>query len=397
MPSHTFLTLKFLIALVGLCMAISSTAETATATIDQVFAKISADQPGCNVAAIENGRITTKKGYGLANLELNVPLDGSQVHRMGSMSKQFTAMAVLLLAEEGKISLEEDIHTYLPYLQNYGAKVSVNSMLGHYSGMGDYDLVAGSYEGPLAKGAIGLRSVAGGAFRLGNEDYLTIEEFYEVVKAVPLAQSPDQEFLYSNLAYFLLSMLVEEVSGQTLRDYADARIFKPLGMQSTFFSDDPVEIVPNRAYGYKKNAEGSYVNDMTNLFWVGDGGLHTNLDDLLLWDLNFYYPRVGRDPVKLMQQMLSPNSKYKSGKTHYANGQFVGETNGHVSYFHGGGWLGTSTFYIRFPERKQSFAMMCNDAGLATDKLLQGSIAAMLETPPRARTGRDNASPIDDH
>ena len=349
--------------------------------VDAVFADIGADEPGCNVGVIRDGRWVHRAGYGLANLELAVPLDGSQVHRMGSVSKQFTAMAVLLLAEEGRVDLDADIHHYLPDLPDYGAPVTVRAMLGHTSGMGDYDLIAGSYEGPRADNAIDLRSAAGGPFRLGNEDYLTIDEFYAVVRQVPLAQEPGAGFLYSNLAYFLLSMLVEEVSGETLRAYAERRIFAPLGMLDTFFSDDPVEVVRNRASGYKRRDDGTYVTDMTNLFWVGDGGLHTHLDDMLRWDRNFYEPVVGDDPGALLAIMNTPNSDLDARGLRYANGQFVGDVAGHQAFSHSGGWLGTSTYYGRFPALRTSLVMMCNDASLDTDALVERTLEVILPAP----------------
>jgi len=351
--------------LASIFISVSANASDLSDGIDKIFSSHKNQPiPGCSVGLIQNGDFIHKAGYGFANLELGVELDGNQVHRMASVSKQFTAMAVLLLAEEGKIDLDNDIRSYLKDLKKYDAIVTIRSMLGHYAGMGDYDLLAGSYEGEKAKGGIELKSVAGGDFRLGNEDYLTIKEFYDVVKTVPLALNPNQKFQYSNLAYFLLSMLVEEVSGLSLRDYADQKIFKKLNMTNTFFSDDPVEIVKNRATGYKKNKNGTFVTDMTNLFWVGDGGLHTNLEDLLKWDRNFYAPKVGKKPEKLMELMNKPNSSHKSRNTHYANGQFVGDTMGRNSYTHSGGWLGTSTYYARFPEENFSMAMMCNDTSL---------------------------------
>ena len=300
---------------------------------------------------------------------------------MGSVSKQFTAAAVLLLAEEGRIDLAEDIHAYLPELPEYGAPVTVNAMLGHFSGMGDYDLIAGSYEGPMADDAIDLRSAAGGPFRLGNEDYLTIDEFYDVVQRVPLASEPETAFRYSNLAYFILSMLVERVSGETLRDYAQHRLFEPLGMTHTFFSDDPVEIVRNRAYGYKLDENGRYITDMTNLFWVGDGGLHTNLSDLLLWDRQFYAPTLGANPNAFLALMNEPNSDFDARGARYANGQFVGEQQGVQGFWHAGGWLGTSTYYGRFPSRNTSIAMMCNDASLNTESLIERLLHIVLAQP----------------
>lgn len=361
---------KSLPFILGIVASSAASATTLNDEVDKLFSHI--DQqgaPGCNVGLIKDGAFIHKKGYGLANLELDVPLNGLQVHRMASVSKQFTALAVLLLAEEGAIDLDADIRTYLKELKDYGEKVTVRSMLGHYSGMGDYDLIAGSYEGDKAKGGIELKSAAGGNFRLGNEDYLTIKEFYDIVKTVPLALKPDQKLQYSNLAYFLLSMLVEEVSGSSLRDYADKKIFSPLNMTNTFFSDDPVEVVKNRASGYKQAKDGQFVTDMTNLFWVGDGGLHTNLDDLLKWDQNFYSPKVGQAPAKLMTLMNTPNSDHILSGLTYANGQFIGETMGRKSYAHSGGWLGTSTYYVRFPEEKFSLAMMCNDVGINAGKI----------------------------
>ncbi|EAQ98146.1 serine hydrolase domain-containing protein [Congregibacter litoralis] len=349
------------------------------ADIDAIFSGIPDDGPGCSVGVAQDGEWLLKTGYGLANMELAVPLDGSHVHRMASVSKQFTAMAVLLLADEGKIDLDADVRDYLPRLKPYGARVTINAMLGHVSGMGDYDLVAGSYEGPKADNAIDLRSAAGGEFRLGNEDYLTIEEFYAVVEQLPLAQSPEQGFLYSNIAYVILAMLVEDVSGESLRDYAERRIFAPLGMHNSFFSDDPVEIVYQRADGYKKNDEGLYVNDMTNLFWVGDGGLHTNLDDMLIWDSHFYAPKLGRDPAKLMALMNTPNSEHRSDGRRYANGQNIRGSGKDRIFEHSGGWLGTSTYYARLPGRHLALAMMCNDASLDTDALIEQSMDRLLE------------------
>jgi CubicO group peptidase (beta-lactamase class C family) len=329
--------------------------------VDLLFSGIDRENaPGCNVGVIKDGAFIHKAGYGLANIELAVPLSGDNVHRIGSVSKQFTALAVLLLAEEGKIDLQNDIRTYLSELKNYGAKVTVNSMLGHFSGMADYDYIADD-NGATIEGGANLLSVAGGPFRLGNEDYLSIPEFYEVVKKVSLRNPPDTKWQYSNLAYFLLSMLVEEVSGESLRHYADKRIFKPLGMSNTFFSDEPNEIVQNRASGYKPKKEGGYQADMTNLFWVGDGGLHTTVGDLLKWDQNFYAPKVGKNPAALMTLFTKPNSQFDAFGGLYANGQVIHDIDGKKDFSHGGGWLGVSTFYARSPDDKFSTIILCND------------------------------------
>ena len=329
--------------------------------IDNVFAEIKPTSPGCSVGVIHDGKLIHKAGYGLANMELNVPLDGSHVHRIASVSKQFTAMAVLLLADEGKIDLNADIRNYLPELRDYKAPVTINAMLGHFSGMGDYDFV----DAELDKDALKLKSTMGGEFRLGNEDYLTIQEFYDYVKTMPLRNKPNQEFRYSNYAYFLLSMLVERVSGESLREYSERRIFKPLGMSNTFFSDEPTEIVKNRASGYSKNEDGNYITSMTNLFWVGDGGLHTNVEDMAKWDAYFYNPTLGKKPKALLAQFMHPNSAEITIEARkYANGQFIGEKDGVEVVYHSGGWLGTLTNYERMPEKKYASIVFCNDTSV---------------------------------
>ena len=191
-----------------------------------------------------------------------------------------------------------------------------------------------------------------------NENRDTI---YDVVKKIPLAHPPNQQYQYSNLAYFLLSMLVEEVSGQSLRDYTDERIFQPLGMSRSFFSDKPTEIVVNRASGYRPAKEG-YEIDMTNLFWVGDGGLHTSIEDMVKWDQNFYAPSIGQNPAALIRQFNTPNSDFDSGRGGlYANGQHIRNENGRLRHSHSGGWLGTSTYYARYPEDRFSVIIFCND------------------------------------
>lgn len=355
---------RFILAavLTGFCLPVC--ADNFNQQVDTVFAFIDKKtDPGCSVGVIEKGKLIHQKGYGLANLELNVPLDGNNVHRVGSVSKQFTALAVLLLAEEGKIDLQQDIRIYLPELPEYPQTVTIESMLGHFSGMADYDYISGGKRGEVKNG-LNIKSAAGGFFRLGNEDYLTIQEFYDVVKRVPLRHLPNEKWDYSNLAYFLLSMLVEEVSGESLRDYAHTRIFKPLGMTNTFFSDDPTEIVKHRSSGYKKNDKGNYVTDMTNLFWVGDGGIHTNVPDMLKWDQNFYQPQVGKFPQNLLTQFNTPNSDFKTPNGLYANGQMVSEKHGQKVFSHGGGWLGVVTHYERYPDSQFSTVLLCNDTSL---------------------------------
>jgi len=301
--------------------------------------------PGCAVGVIEDGKWALRKSYGMANLEHDIPITSQSIFRMGSLSKQFTAAAIALLAEEGKVDLDADIHRYLPDLAEYGYKVTLRQMIHHVSGIPDYE-----------EGLPALKTADGKDLRLGNQDYLSIPEFYERAKTIPLFAPPETEFAYSNTAYFLLSQIVEAASGQSLRAYAEARIFAKLGMHDSFFNDEVNDVVKNRVDGYTRNDDGSYSIYMTNLSWVGDGGVYTNLEDWLKWDQNFYHNVLGNSGADFVSQMEQSYSV--SGE--YAWGQNVGTYRGLKQISHTGSWVGFTTYYVRFPERQTSIVTFCN-------------------------------------
>lgn len=340
--------------------------------VSAIFAERSVDNttPGCAVGVIEKGEWALHKSFGLANLEHDIPITGRSVFRMGSLSKQFTAAAIALLAEEGRIDLDADIHSYLPDLQDYGHKVTIRQMVHHVSGIPDYE-----------EGLPALKSADGRDLRLGNQDYLSIPEFYERARTIPLFAAPETEFAYSNTAYFLLSQVVEAAAGQSLRAYADSRIFAPLGMADSFFNDEVNDVVPNRVDGYARKEDGGFVIYMTNLSWVGDGGLYTTLDDWYRWDQNFYHNRLGsrgQDFVRLMEQ-THPVSEG------YAWGQNIGSYRGLKEIAHSGSWVGFTTWYARYPERGTSIIAMCNsnliNAGVG--KLIRDLVLDQITDEPR--------------
>ena len=168
----------------------------------------------------------------MANLEHDIPITSQSIFRTGSLGKQFTAAAIALLAEEGKLDLDVDIHTYLPDLVEYGHKVTVRQMIHHVSGIPDYE-----------EGLPALKTADGENLELENKDYLSIEEFYDRVKTIPLFAPPETEFAYSNTAYFLLSQVVEAASGQSLREYTQTNIFSKLDMNDSFFNDEVNDVV----------------------------------------------------------------------------------------------------------------------------------------------------------
>ena len=346
-----------LLALSSLSVAKQSQLEALEAELDNIAqANISISGPGCTFGVIRDKKFLIKKSYGMASVEHQAPLSSNSVFSMASVSKQFTGFAVLLLADQGKIDLNDDIRRHLPDLADYGAKVTISSMLGHFSGMADYDTLKKLLLKPLL-------SSAGGPFRLGDEDYLTNEEYYDVIRSLPLEYQPDTKQAYSNFAYYLLSELVASVSGMSMREFTTKYMFEPLGMKSTFFADDMREIVPNRAEGYRTFEEGGLKRYETNIFVLGDGGLYTTLEDMLIWDNHFYAPILGKDPKILMLKFNTPNSQHtaeNNGISFYANGQYM-----EPKYtFHNGGWMGTSTSYIRRPEEQTSFVGMCNSSSI---------------------------------
>ena len=318
--------------------------------IDLMFEDLAeAKGPGCAVGILKDGAYIHKRGYGYANLEHDIPLSGESIFRIASVSKQFTALAIAILAERGDLDLDADIHTYIPELPDFGATVTVRQMVHHISGMGDYDQ--------------DFEVAPGKPFRFGNQDYWTNEEFLQEVLTKPLALSPGERFEYSNLAYYLLGQVVERVSGQTLRDFSDAEIFTPLGMTNTFFNDNVNDIVPNRADAYYLMDDGTFEILMTNLSWVGDGGVYTSLDDFEKWDAALHTGNVPGGQA-VYDLILTPHpltvSSEDGDETGYSFGMTVGTRDGRAVRSHSGGWVGFNTFYASFPDDGVSAVIFCN-------------------------------------
>ena len=346
-------TLSGLLVLLLLLPAFAAADARLGKAIGHVFADFRTDEPGCAVGVIHGGKYVYKAGYGLANMEYDIPITSKTVFRTGSLSKQFTAMAVAILAERRELDLDADVHTYLPDLIDYGHKVTIRQMLHHYAGMGDYDDEV-------------FRKADGTMFRFGNEDFLTNDEFYQLVAKDPLAHEPGTVWQYSNLGYYLLGQVVERVSGRSLRQFAKQEIFGPLGMGTTRFNDNVNQLVMNRADGYRKMDDGSWEIYMTNLSWVGDGGIYTNLDDFIKWDRNFYDNKLGEGKQSLIELVETPlpgmleQTDDGPKPVNYAMGLQVDERFGERSIRHGGSWVGFTAYYERFPDIQTSVVIFCN-------------------------------------
>jgi CubicO group peptidase (beta-lactamase class C family) len=216
--------------------------ESTSARIDRLFTQWSrSDSPGCSLGVSRNSRVVYQRGYGMASLELGVPITPSHVFPAASISKQFTAMSILLLAQRGQLSLDDDVGKYIPEWANHGSRITIRNLLNHTSGLRDAFLLEGLAP-PRGDGGD------------PNEGILKV-----MVRARGLNFQPGTEFQYNNGAYNLLGGIVKRVSRKSLREFTDANIFKPLGMTHTHFHDDPGMVVQNRVSGYHQDARGFHV------------------------------------------------------------------------------------------------------------------------------------------
>ena len=336
-------------------------------------------KPGCAVGLVENGEYIHSKGYGLANLEHEIPIGMDTIFRIGSVSKQFTTMAIAILEEKDELSFEDEMKVHIPDLVDYGEKVTINHMIHHYSGLGDYEYM--DYPGRF-------KNAVGEEFRWGNEDYLTNKEFHDLIKTLPLIRKPEKKFHYSNTGYVLLALVAENASGMSLREFAEKEIFKPLGMNNSFFNDDVNLPFKNRADAYTPIDDESdkYKINVTNLSWVGDGGVYTSLNDFIKWDKNFYENKLGMGGQSLIQTMemtfeetkVSKRNqkmdKEKENENTYAFAQNLAYYNGYKRWSHSGSWVGWLAHYARFPELRFSTVVFCNtneiDATIISDKVV---------------------------
>ncbi len=311
------------------------------AGVDAIFAEWDrTDSPGCALGVYRGGQIIYARGYGMADLERRVPITPHTVFDIGSTSKQFAAASIVLLAQQGKLSLDDDVRQHVPELPAYTRPITIRQLLLHTSGLRDY---------------IGLLTLAGARI----DDVTTAEDALAILaRQKELNFEPGAEHLYSNSGYFLLSVIVERASGQSLRDFAREQIFAPLGMTRTHYLGSYDDIVPDRALAYSPKPGGGLRTDISRWLQLGDGAVFTTVEELLLWDRNFYDPQVGGQ--SLLAELQAPGSLANGKALTYALGLTVGEYRGQRTVSHGGAWGGYRAELVRFPEQRFSVAALCN-------------------------------------
>ena len=351
--------------------AVSPTAEPIP-TVDALFADYSQpNSPGCALGVIHRGEFVYRRGYGMANLEHAIPISDESIFRIGSTSKQFTAMAIALLAEQGKLSLEDPLSTYFKSFPEWATQITVSQLVHHTSGIRDY---------------LTLAYLAG---KGSDQDYYTTDW---VIKLLARQKEtnfpPGTQHLYSNSGYLLLAEIVQRVSGMSLKEFSEKEMFGPLNMSHSHFHDDHTHIVPQRAAGYAPADEGYYIS-MTTLDIVGDGGVYTSINDLLLWDQNFYSNRLGDRGQALIEEVTTPATLADGRAIDYAFGLSRETYRGKTLISHGGAFVGFRAEMIRFPEQQFSAAILCNrsDASPTTlamavaDHFLADELDPVSETP----------------
>jgi CubicO group peptidase (beta-lactamase class C family) len=339
------------VALLLLALGLTSTvaaqpsSDPITKKVDQLFAAWDKpESPGVAIAVIKDGAVTYQRGYGSANLEYNIPITPATVFHVASVSKQFTAFAVTLLANQGKLSLDDDIRKHLPEVPDFGKKITIRQLIHHTSGLRDQWV---------------LLAMAG--WRL--DDVITKEHILKMVRhQKELNFDPGQENLYSNTGYSLLAVIVERASGKSFREYTEANIFKPLGMTSTHFHDDHEMIVKNRAYSYAPVRGAGFKLAALNYANAGATSLFTTAEDLVRWVINFEDKKIGGAVV--IEQMHQLGVLNTGKETGYAFGLSIGPYRGLKTVGHAGGDAGYRSFVFWFPEQRFGVVALSNLATL---------------------------------
>jgi CubicO group peptidase (beta-lactamase class C family) len=313
------------------------------AAVDQIFTNFTPATPGCSVGADVKGEAVVRAAYGMADLEHDVPFAVDTISSPGSVAKQFTAAAVLLLERDGKLRLDDPVRKYLPELGPSASAVTIRQMLNHTAGLRDWGYLTAMAGIPRGRYGATLDTVL---------DILSRQHALDF--------TPGTRWSYSNSGYTLAAIIVSRVSGVSFPAFTKQRIFDPLGMTNTSFREDWTQIVKQRADGYIRRGN-EFARQMSTENVYGNGGLLTTVDDLLKWNRNFDRPIAG--DLSLMEA-LQTRARFTDGGTHeYALGLYVDTYQGVREVDHSGGGLGYSGHLGRYPDQQVSVAVMCNLEG----------------------------------
>jgi CubicO group peptidase (beta-lactamase class C family) len=327
--------------------------------VDRIMADYTGSEtPGVVVAVVRDGRVVFQRGYGMANLSHGVPFTPDTRTNIGSTSKQFTAFAIGLLEERGRLSLDDDVRTHLPEIPDLGETVTLRHLMTHTSGYREF-----------------LNALAVGGWRLDRGDHIERDEIFTVVQRQPALQnSPGAEYNYNNTGYALLAEVVARVTGESFPDWMRTNVFEPVGMTATMVRANPRQIVPNSAQGYVPAGEGVFYEVMDIGSSMGAGGVYTTVGDLALWMRNLGTGEVG-GPA-LMERMTTRNVLTTGDTTSYAMGLMVMNSRGLRVIQHGGGDAAHRSTFVYYPQLDAGLIVQSNYGGF--DNSLPGRIAEVF-------------------
>jgi CubicO group peptidase (beta-lactamase class C family) len=339
--------------------------------IEKIFDRYKPGNPGCQLAISRQGQVVFSKSWGMADLEHNVALTNESIIEAGSVSKQFTAAAILLLEQQGKLNLNDDVRKYVPELPDYGTPISLRHMMQHTSGLKDWGTIAAISGWPRS-----------------SKTYNNNDALYIMMRQRTLNNKPGDEYIYSNSNYNLFAIIVERVSGKSLAEFTRINIFEPAGMKHTEWRNNFKKIVPNRAIAYSKNGN-AYETEMPNEYVYGNGGLLTTAEDLLRWNDYYLNGKLG-NPSLLPKQLAT--STFNNGiMGSYGAGLVIDSARGRKRIAHNGATAGYRSNLLHFPELGLSVAWLSNtaefdqapDPGTTVANLLVKDVSvARNRTPP---------------
>ena len=341
-----------LAALLPAQAAAQSATPVLAAQVDDIFKEYAnVTSPGCTVGVYQDDRIVYRQAYGMANLDHDVKITPESVFHVASVSKQFTAAAILLLAAEGTLSIDDDIRKHIPELPDFGRRITIRHLANHTSGMRDQWTLLG---------------LAGWRY---SRDLITDDDVLALLsRQKDLNFTPGERHLYSNSGYTLMAIIVARASGKPVREFTTERIFKPLGMTNTHFRDAFGEIVKNQAYGYAREGDGLRLS-VTNFDTAGATSLLTTVDDMAKWHANFDKRTVGG--ARLIEGLLERGVLNDGSRIPYAFGISHGTYRGLPTVGHGGSDAGYRSAFLRFPEQRFGVASLCNIASATPTRLVQ--------------------------
>ncbi|RKH62929.1 serine hydrolase domain-containing protein [Corallococcus llansteffanensis] len=349
--------------------------------VDALFAPWSGkNAPGCAVGISRDGVLDYARGYGMSNLEYDVPITPQSIFHIASISKQFTAFSIGLLAQEGKLSLDDDVRKYLPEMPAYGKTITLAHLLHHTNGLRE--------QGQLLNLA-GWR---------GDDLYTEADILWALTRQRGVNFEPGTEVVYGNAAYTLLAVVVRRVSGKSLRAFADERIFKPLGMTDTHFRDDHTEVVPRRASAYSPREGGGWRISVPNIDHYGSTSLLTTVGDLLKWEQNLLDGRVGG---QALVASLQTSGRLNDGTaTGYGSGLRLTGHRGLRMVSHDGMDGGYRADALLFPDQRLAIVALCNGATIVptdlTRKVAEMYLGAHMknEIPPAVKLSKAELSAL---